>query len=85
VVKWKLMGKSWEELYWSLIRQGCRNKKATEWSIGTLERMFKGECRLLQSEPRGSALLTRWQQEGKRGAAARELGNPRESCRLRVS
>jgi hypothetical protein len=65
VVKWRLGGKTWEEMYWGLIRQGERNRHGKEWSIGALRRMFSGECRLLQSEPRGPALLARWQKEGR--------------------
>jgi hypothetical protein len=71
VVKWKLMGKSWEQLYWSLFTQGCRNKKNKEWSIATLGRMFVRECRLMQESPAGRATLERWRLAGlaRRGIA----------------
>ncbi len=64
VVKWRLMGKTYRQHYWSLIKQRCRNKKGREWSITTLERMFQGECALLHEEPGGAALMKHWHNEG---------------------
>jgi DNA invertase Pin-like site-specific DNA recombinase len=68
VVKWKLAGRSYYELYWELIRQGERNREGNCWSMMTLWRMFGAECRLLQREPGGPALLARWQKVGLRRA-----------------
>jgi DNA invertase Pin-like site-specific DNA recombinase len=48
VVEWRLAGKTWDELYWGLIRQGVRNKKGREWSRSVLRRMIVNEFRLLQ-------------------------------------
>jgi DNA invertase Pin-like site-specific DNA recombinase len=63
VVKWRFAGKTWETLYWHLIRMGTHRKNGKEWGITQLRNMFKGECRLLHREPGGSALLAQWQKE----------------------
>lgn len=54
IVKWKMSGFSWEEIYFHLLKHCALNPRAKsgsrEWSIGAIRRAFAGECRLLARE-----------------------------------
>src|SRR5207248_2004845 len=57
VVEYRLAGRTFEEIYWALLRAGERNRKGKEWTVGTLRRMFAAEVRLMQQEAGGAATL----------------------------
>jgi DNA invertase Pin-like site-specific DNA recombinase len=77
VVKWKLAGASFREIYWHLIRHGNRNRKGKEWSLMTLHSMFQSECRLLQRERGGASVLARWRKAGANYHAIQRTQGPK--------
>jgi DNA invertase Pin-like site-specific DNA recombinase len=64
VVKWKLAGHSFRDIYFHLLRHRERNRKGKEWSLTTLHSMFHEEYQLLQQERSGRSLLAQWRKMG---------------------
>lgn len=54
IVKWKMSGFSWEEIYWHLHKLNVKSRRGLtatkEWSLGAIRRAFEGECRLMADE-----------------------------------
>jgi hypothetical protein len=46
IVEWRLIGHTWEGIYFHLLRHGVWTRDGREWSIGAIRRAFVGECRL---------------------------------------
>jgi DNA invertase Pin-like site-specific DNA recombinase len=64
VVKLRLAGYSFRDIYRHLVRHGERNRKGKEWSLTTLHSMFHSEYKLLLRERGGPSVLARWRKKG---------------------
>jgi hypothetical protein len=52
VVHSRLLGRTYEEIYWGLFKDGERRANGKEWALSTLRKMFLAECKLMQEEER---------------------------------
>jgi hypothetical protein len=76
VVDYRLEGRSFEEIYWTLLRAGERNRKGKEWTPSTLRRMFAAEARLMQQEPGGGIITYVHPVDPREGSRRREHTPP---------
>jgi len=61
IVKWRMMGHSWERIGSHLINQKILNYghyPPRDWSVGAIRRAFAGECKLMALESQGVDPLT---------------------------
>jgi DNA invertase Pin-like site-specific DNA recombinase len=50
IVKWRLEGNTWEQMYWHLQRLGIKTRVGTEWSVIRIWRVFQAELQLQLNE-----------------------------------
>lgn len=58
IVKWKLAGSSWEEIYFHLLRYRVKTREGTEWSMQRVQRAFYTQLAVLAAEKSEQSALT---------------------------